>query len=98
MKKLLLFLIITLLGIWNIKSYSDELNIPFSCWPQDLKKNFEQSGRKLDLSPAERTEDSWGYIWSEGSTFKIFTYKSATPEDFEVIKNIVFKIELAHKE
>ena len=81
-----------------LSAFSDELQLPFSAWPQDLKEEFAKTGRKLDLKPDERTEESWGYILNEGASFKIFTYHSATQEDFEIIKNLVSKIELAHKD
>ena len=76
------------------KVLSDELQIPYSCWPIELQEEFAKSGRKLDLIEAERTEDSWGYVLNKGHKFVIYTYRSATQEDFTVIKDIVFKIEL----
>ena len=88
------FLFILLLLFVLISSvFADELRVPFSCWPKDLQTKFAETGRKLDLSANDRTKDSWGYIESKGSQFSLFTYRSVTPEDFEVIQKIVFAIE-----
>lgn len=73
---------------------ADEIGIPFSCWPLQLQQEFGKLGIKLDLTANERTFDSWGYIDSKGSSYSLFTYKAAKPEDFELIKDITHKIEL----
>ena len=79
-------------------SNADEIQIPFSCWPFELQKEFSVEGIKLDLDPNKRTDDSWGYVMNKGSHFSLFTYKSATPKDFEIIKQIVTKIEMTKNE
>ena len=91
------FVLMIIFLLFPLSVFSDTLKIPFSCWPKELKEEFKKTGRKLDINSNERTKDSWGYILNQGKDFQIFIYKSATQEDFEVIKNIVFKIELKHK-
>ena len=76
---------------------ADTLEIPFSCWPQELKEEFKKRGLKLDLNSSERTNESWGYIKNEGSRYVLFTYNSVTSENFQVIQDIVFKIELKER-
>ena len=78
--------------------FADELEIPFDCWPKQLLAEFAKTGRKVDLVPEHRTKESWGYILSKGSSYKIYTYYPATPDDFEVIKEVVFKVEIESKE
>lgn len=90
MKKI--FIAIVLLFMIGTAS-ADELKIPLSCWPKDLQVEFSKSGRKLDLTPTERTKDSWGYVQSYGNKFSLFTYHSATQEDFTFIQTLVFEIE-----
>lgn len=73
---------------------ADELRVPLSCWPKELQAEFKAVGLKLDLNSIDRTDDSWGYVVNKGSEFVLFTYHSATKEDFNAIQKIVFKIEL----
>jgi len=87
---LILFFVFCLNGI----SFADKLIIPFSCWPQNLKTAFNETGRKLDLNSSDRDNNSWGYLVNEGSSFTIYTYKSVTNEDFQVIQDIIFDIEM----
>lgn len=54
--------------------------------------------KKLDLSPNERTWDSWGYLLNEGGKFRIYTYKAVTQEDLKIIQKIVFKIDSEKRE
>ena len=88
----IVLLIIFLLFTTTISA--DMLQVPFSCWPIELKKAFAEVGKKLDLSGVERTKDSWGYIKNEGNRYTIYTYKSVQKEDFEIIQKIVHRIEL----
>lgn len=78
-------------------SLADEIRIPFSCWPKELQQMFLEYNRKLDLSANDRTNNSWGYIASQGSSYSIFTYLPVTEDDFYVIREIVFKIEDKNK-
>ncbi len=73
--------------------YADILQIPYSAWPIELQEEFKNSGKKLDLSPNERTKDSWGYIVSKGSTYDLYTYHSVTKDDFDIIQKVVFNVE-----
>jgi len=70
-------------------AYADKLIIPFDCYPKEIQTQFAETGRKLDLSGNDRTRESWGFIVNEGSQFTIYTYKSASQEDFTVMMNII---------
>jgi len=76
---------------------ADEIQIPFSCWPKELKQEFSKNRKKLDLDPNKRTLDSWGYVLNKGDEYSIITYHSATKDDFELIKKITFGIEMRKK-
>ena len=89
-----LFIIVFILSIASV-SFSDELDIPFSCWPVELQQAFLKYGKKMDLNSDERTDDSFGYILNKGSKYVIYTYHSVSPEDFEIIKKVTFEVELA---
>lgn len=80
-----------------VKAFPDELRIPFPCWPNELQAEFKSIDKKLDIHVEDRTEDSWAYLVNEGDTFKLFTYHSITPEEFEQIQKIVFKVDLDHQ-
>jgi len=94
MKKYILLLLLVL----AVNVSADEINIPFSCWPLELQHEFGKKGLKLDLTAGERTDDSWGYIDSKGSSYSLFTYRSATIEDFEFIREVSAKIELEKRD
>ena len=87
MKKL--FILIAILLITS-SAYSDELRIPFQCFPKDLQMDFEDAGLKLDLSANDRTKDSWGFVVSKGSSYSIFTYKAITKDEMELVRKIAF--------
>lgn len=95
MKKI--FFTILLFFLFISIGFTDELQIPFSCWPIELQKSFSLEGKKLDLSPTERTEESWGYVYNKGSEYILYTYHSISSEEFELIKKIVSDIELSHR-
>jgi hypothetical protein len=84
--RILLIILICLMA--NI-AVADEFRIPISCYPIDLQRKFEERGRKLDLITDRRTPESWGYLLNRGSAFTIFTYRSATKEDLELILEII---------
>ncbi len=83
--KLCLILVLLLLPL---NSFADEFRFPFSVYPKKLQAKFAEYDRKLDLSGDDRTEDSWGFIENKGSSFILYTYRSATSEDFKIIKEI----------
>ena len=93
MKKFLTCLLIFFSSI----CYGAELQIPFSCWPIQLQQEFQQAGLKLDFSSNERTKESFGYLVNEGSSYRIFTYKDLEEKDFNIIKDIVSKVELENR-
>ena len=69
-------------------SYSDELLVPFSCYPKDLQKRFAENGRKLDLNGNDRTPESWGFLFNKGAGYVIYTYRTATPKDLEIMLKV----------
>ncbi len=85
-RKLCLILVILLLPLTCL---SDEFRFPFSVYPKKLQAKFAEYDRKLDLNGNDRTEDSWGFIENKGTAFVIFTYRSATKEDFKIIREIL---------
>ena len=89
--------IISLLIIFLFLFFSfcnaDQLEIPFSCYPKLLQKEFARNKLKLDLDPAKRDKKSWGYLKNEGAGYKIYTYKSITKEELGVVLKIVRDIE-----
>ncbi len=87
MKNIIIIFIIFLL--LTASSYADQLDVPFSCYPKKVQAKFEEHGLRLDLSPNDREEDSWGFLQSRGSNFSIFTYRSMSKSDFERITKIL---------
>lgn len=71
--------------------FSDQLIIPFSCYPYELQEKFAKHGRKLDLDRNARTRDSWAFLENRGQEFRIFTYFPATSEDFEIILKLAME-------
>ena len=86
--KVYLILLILLLPL---TCFPDEIKIPFSVYPKKLQAKFAEHDRKLDLNGNDRTEDSWGFIENKGTAFVIYTYRSATKEDFEIIREILLE-------
>jgi len=72
-------------------SHADQFIVPFSVYPKELQKTFAEEGYKLDLSGNDRTRDSWGFIQSEGSQYKIFTYEPIKDDEFPIFLGIVMK-------
>ena len=70
--------------------FSDEIEFPFTCNVTKAQEVFKLNGMKLDLSGNEKTDDSWGYIESRGSKFILYSYKTLTREELQLIENIVF--------
>ena len=68
---------------------ADEIQVPMSCFPKKLQEKFQNKGYKLDLSANDRDELSWGFIESKGSSFSIFTYRQATPQELNDIRTLV---------
>ena len=74
--------------------FADQLKIPFSCWSIQLQEEFLKNGMKLDLIHEHRTRDSWGYLENNGSEYIIYTYRAIKDDEFQIIQDIVFKVEL----
>jgi len=88
MKQIALILILLFI---TASCLADEFRIPFSVYPKELQKQFADTGRKLDLSGNDRTEDSWGFLENKGSNVSIFTYYSATDEDLSLIMKLIME-------
>ena len=82
------------------QSLADELIIPFSCYPRLIQKKFYEHGIHLDLDGSERSETSWGYLKNNGAEYIIYTYRSATTHELNVVMKIVQEVEreMAKKE
>ena len=89
---LILFSVIFLL---SPKACADQIQIQFTCWPQELQSKFLENGKKLDLNANDRTDDSWGYLFSKGSEYVIYTYHAVTGEELDIVKKVVNEVELA---
>lgn len=83
----IIFLILISILFFNI-AFCDQLEIPYSCYPKILQERFADNNLKLDLSGNDRTQDSWGFIENKGTSYKIFTYRSVTPEELSLIMKI----------
>ena len=91
---LILFSVIFLL---SPKVCADQIQIQFTCWPQELQTKFLENGKKLDLSANDRTDDSWGYLFSKGSEYVIYTYHAVTGEELDIVKKVVNEVELKER-
>ena len=80
------FLLLALFFACN--AHADKLTLPFGCYPRELQAKFEEYDIKLDLDGADRTYDSWGYLHNEGNKFTLYSYRSATLDDMEIINEI----------
>ena len=67
-------------------SFADEINIPFAINVKAFKKEVKAHG--LDLYDKEK---SHGFVQNKVSMFTVFTYKQATTEQLEIIKNATWK-------
>jgi len=86
------FILILVLLVAQVVS-ADELQVPFSCWPLELQKEFAKEGIKVDLNGVQRTKDSWGYILNQGNKYTIFTYDPMNNDDFIIIQKIILDVE-----
>ena len=86
--KIIIALILILL---TTNAYADKIIIPFSVYPYELQRIYAEHGKKLDLNRNDRTPDSWGFLMNEGTNFTIYTYESATDEDFRFILDMLWE-------
>ena len=75
-------------------SLADELSVPYSCFPKALKEKFAEHNLKLDLDPVVRDKDSWAYLKNEGAKYIIYTYKSVTQEELNLVLRIAQEVEI----
>ena len=87
MKKLLILLFFIPLTL-----LADEFRFPFSPYPKEIQARFAEYDKKLDLTGNDRTKESWGFIESKGTSFIIYTYRTATDEELDIIMDIVRSI------
>ena len=77
-------LLITFLGL-SMSTYADEINIPFSVKNECFKEIMLSKG--YDLAG---TDESWGESGFKEGTFKVISYKQASIDDLNVIKDCAF--------
>ncbi len=87
----IIILITTLLLFFNIAT-ADELSIPFSCFPRELQAKFAEHNLKLDLGGNDRTWDSWGFLENKGGSYIIYTYRSVTKEELNLVMKIAGEV------
>lgn len=87
-RKAAIFAIICVFILCSIV-FADTIQIPFSCYPKDIQAKFEKVNKKVDLSANDRTEDSWAFINSKGTSYDIVTYAPVTLEELELIKKTI---------
>lgn len=80
---------ICILLLLSSYSFADTLAVPFSVTKDELRERLKEVGYKLDNSPYEKTEDSWGYIFPTQMGYEIKTYTPVTDEELPVILNVI---------
>ena len=66
--------------------YADEIKIPFSVYMDDFKSECKAQG--FDIYG---TKESHGFVEDKAGEFIVFTYKRATPEQMDIVKNATWK-------
>lgn len=84
-------LILISIFFFNI-AIADELSIPYSCFPKLLQAKFSENNLKLDLDGNNRTQDSWGFLKNEGASYKIYTYRSVTTDELNLVMKIAGEV------
>ena len=79
--------------LFPLFSFANELQIPFECYPERIKKAFNDAGIELEISREVRKETTWGFIDNRGSNYSIFTYKPTTREELELINKIITEMQ-----
>jgi len=77
-----------LMVLFCVAVYADTIIVPFECYPQELQKAFAERGYKIELSGAVRGKDTWGFIENNGMSYKIHSYRSIKPQEFDDIREI----------
>lgn len=70
----------------SFTSFADEVEIPFGIYAEEFKAEVLREG--LDLSGSR---ESKGFVEDRGGSFKVYTYKTASLADLDIIKNAAFK-------
>ena len=87
MKRIILAVFILLLLI--TQCFADQLEIPKSCYPKQLQEQFLLKGLILDLPGEERTSISWALLENKGGMFVIYTYRSVTEKELQLVMEII---------
>ncbi len=88
--KIIILLLISIL-FFNI-AFCDELRIPYSCFPKALQAKFSEHNLKLDLDGNDRTQGSWGFLKNEGAKYTIYTYRSVTTDELNLVMKIAGEV------
>ena len=65
---------------------ADEIQIPYGVYMDEFKAECKLKG--LDL---ENTRASQGFVNDRANEFSVFTYKTATPEQLDLIREVSLK-------
>ncbi len=66
--------------------WADEIQVPFGVYMDEFKSECKLKG--LDL---EGNKNSQGFVKDEAGKFSVFTYKTATPEQMDIVKDATWK-------
>lgn len=72
-----------LLSLGCSLSFADEIRIPVSVKVDDFKNECKKSG--FDLNEVD------GFVENKGQRFIVYTYKSVTDQQLEIIKDAAWK-------
>lgn len=72
--------------LFSFSAFADEVNIPFAI----NKTKFLEETKSLGLDLYDN-ETSDGFIKNEGQKFIVYTYKTITVEQLNIIKDCTFK-------
>lgn len=91
-----IFIVLFILLLIN-EAFADKIIIQFECEPKKLQESFARNGKKLDLSPNDKDENSWGFLINEGNQYTIVTYKSVQDSDWEILLKCPMEVEVGRK-
>ena len=67
-------------------SHADEIHAPFAINVEDFKTDAKAHG--FDLYDQK---DSQGFVENRGSSFVVYTYRTATPEQLDLVKDLTWR-------
>lgn len=83
-------LVTIILCSFCVNSHADKLGIP-NVNPIKLKENLAKHDIKLDLSLAEKTDDSWGILGFDSNGMCVNTYRAVKTDELKVIMKTVWQ-------